>query len=219
MPATFQALLIFFFFSIPAYLAVTSYKVRNPVRYYREKQSIIEQATLYIFLGTVVNILIISYFWLLGWLVIIIRNLLFARAISIPYVLGNSVGGLFVATFLLIIAYFVSGAIFSFLINKVNILEYFLQSEDPLWIKELNQLKAIQTTPEARIPWILVHLKNGDRCLGFVSEFRWIGDQDNKMELTLEKAFYQLANKADKEDVGRILLRSDDILWLSPYSE
>ncbi|MBC8492228.1 MAG: hypothetical protein H8D43_00475 [Chloroflexi bacterium] len=76
-----------------------------------------------------------------------------------------------------------------------------------------------QARVDAGVTWVLVHLKNGDRCLGLVSEARWIGDEDNTMELTLEKAFYQPSHSEKKERVGRVLLRSDDILWLSPYSD
>jgi len=217
MPTTLEALILLFIFSVPAYLTITVYRARNPVHYYREKQSPIEQAALYIFLGTVVNILTISYIGLLWGGAILIRTLLPARAVSFLNILSNFFSGLFTVTFLFIIAYFATGAALSFLIG--NILVHFLPIEAPLWITELKTLKVIQAKAVVGVTWVLVHLKNGDRCLGLVSKARWIGDENNTMELTLEKAFYQLADSEKKERVGRILLRSDDILWLSPYSE
>jgi hypothetical protein len=219
VPTTLEALFVVFIFSVPAYITIIVYKARYPVQYYREKQSPIEQAALYIFLGTAVNILTIYFLGLLWLCAILVRELLSARTVLTINAQSNSVGGLLTIIFLLTIAYLAVSVVFSFLVG--NILGRLLPSKEPLWVSELNKLKVRQAKADADITWVLVQLKNGDRCLGLVSEFRWIGDKDNTMELVLEKTFYQLANSEKREPAGRALLRSNDILCLSayPYSD
>jgi hypothetical protein len=211
MPTTIEALVIFSVFAIPAYVAIRLYKLRNPVHYYREKQSSIEQAALYVFLGVLVNILttlFLSSLAILTWLVFSTR---FATNVSInPLVEYVAIIVLFIAVYL------GTGFVFSLLIG-----EFFasvMPPDLPLWVEEVTRIKVTETDRE--ITWLLVHLKNGDRCLGLVSEHKWVGDKDNSVELIMEKAWYQPADsdEKEKEKAGRILLRSDDILWLSPHS-
>lgn len=209
MPTTFEALLTLFFFSVPAYLAIAVYKKHNPIHYYRTKQSPLAEAFLYAFLGGLVIVLTISFLVLLWLLATLIRNWLPTGATLI--LADNSVDDLLVIAIPLIFAYYATGATFSFLVGR-TIPYVLLPEEPPLWVRELFMVSADAL-------WLLVHLKGGDRCLGLVSRVRWLGDKDCTMELTLEKAFYQLADSKEKEPIGRVLLRSDDILWLSPYSE
>jgi sensor histidine kinase YesM len=216
MPTTLEATIILLIFAIPAYLTLAVYRARYPVHYYREKQSPIEQAVSYVFLGAVVNILILFTLGLLWLLAALLRSLLPVRLLQALAISGTSLGELILVAFLLAVIYFTTVIVFSFIIG--NVIVRLIPREVPLWIEELKRLKAIQAKVDTGIAWILVHLKNGDRCLGLVSEFRWIGDEGNTMELTLEKAYYQLVDNKEKENVGRVLLRSDDILWLSPYS-
>jgi len=215
MPTTLEAFILLFLFSVPAYVTIIVYKARYPVQYYQEKQSPIEQAALFVFLGTIVNTLTVYCVWLLWLCAAFVRNLLPARAVSALNTLGNSVGGLITTIFLFFIGYFAISIYFSLLVG--NTLGRLIPSKEPLWITELSNLKVRQAKAGADITWVLVHLKNGDRCLGLVSEFRWIGDRDNTMELVLEKTYYQLADSEKKELAGRALLRSNDILCLSAY--
>lgn len=213
MPTTLEALVILFTFSVPAYLTVGVYKANNPVRYYREKQSPIEQAALYLFLGTVVNIVTVFTLWLL---IVAFANLFPKTSSPLSNIPGDPVGELFTGAFLLIVAYLATGTVISLLVGKV--VAYLLPEEPPLWWKQLGMLRAIQART-GFAPWILACLKNGDRCLGLLGEARWIGDEDNTMELTLEKSIYELTDSGKREKVGRVLLRTEDILWLSPYSD
>lgn len=216
MPATLDALVIVFTLSVPSYLAILFFRARNPVHYYRETQSTVEQISLYVFLGTSVNILVLFSIGLLFPLALLIRNILPSGIFRLLDISFDSPGGFFVFTGLLTIAYFAAGIGFSYLLG--DILGRFLPYEAPLWMSELNKLKIIQAARDKEVKWLLVHLKNGDRFLGLVREVRWIGDQDNAMELTLDKAFHRLVDSSQGEKVGRVLLRSEDILWLSHYS-
>jgi len=218
MPTTLEALIILALFSIPAYLAVAVYRTRNPVSYYQEKQSPIEQAALYIFLGTLVNILAAQFMCLLWLLAAVLRNLIPTKLIHTVGATGGSTGGQAFAAFLFTVAYLGISAIFSFLVG--NILGRLVPIEEPLWFTELNKLKVMQIRTDTAhgTKWVLIQLKNGDRLLGLLSEFRWIGDKDNTMELIIEKTYYQLAHSASKHPAGRVVLRSIDILWLGAYS-
>lgn len=213
MPTTLEALAILLTFSVPAYLTIAVYRARNPVRYYREKQSPIEQAALYLFLGTVVNIVTVFTLWLL---VVAFANLFPMTSSPLSDISGDPAGELFMGAFLLLVAYLATGTVISLLVG--NVIAYFLREEPPLWWKELGMLGA-RRVRTGLAPWVLAHLKNGDRCLGLLGEVRWIGDEDNTMELTLEKSFYELTGSRKRERVGRVLLRTEDILWLSPYSD
>jgi hypothetical protein len=217
MPTSLEALFLLFIFSVPAYLTLAVYKTRYPVHYYRENPSPIELAAFYVFLGTVVNIFATFTLGLLWLLAIFLRNLFPAKLLQTLAISGNSPGELVFTAFLLIVIYFTTSIAFSLIIG--NVIVRLLPSKDPLWIEELKRLKAIQAKAGTRVAWILVHLKGGDRCLGLVSEFGWVGGEENVVELILERAFYQLANSKEKENIGRVLLRSDDILWLSRYSD
>jgi len=216
MPTTIEALILLFIFSVPAYLAIAVYKAHYPAQYYREKQTATEQAALYIFLGTSVNILSVYFMWLLWLCALLVRNLFPARTVLALDTLGRSLGEMLAVILLLLITYFAVSISFSFLVGKV--LGRLMPSKEPLWVTELNTLKLRQARAGADVTWVLVQLKNGDRCLGLVSDYRWIGDKGNTMELVLEKAFYQPAHSEKREPAGRVLLRSNDILCLSTYS-
>lgn len=216
MPTTLEALILLFVFAVPAYLTITVYKAHNPIHYYREKQSPIEQAALYIFLGTVVNIFTIYLFWLLWLFAILVQNLLPGGAVLALDIPGNSIGVLSIV-FLLIIAYFAIGVCFSFLVGKT--LGALLPAEEPLWITELNKCQVKQPKADMGVTWVLMHLKNGDRCLGLVRSYKWTGDKENAIELLMVNTVYQLAHSGEKEPPARVLLRSNDILCLSAYPD
>jgi len=211
MPETFEALAILLVLSVPAYITIAVYKSRNPVQYSRRKQSAIEQTTLYVFLGTVVNLVTLLF---LGLLTVVVTSFLPPAAPTIPSIAGNKAEEMLVVIFLLLLVYLVPSVVFSFIIGSV--ISQLLPEEPPLWWKELGALGARQATTGIP-PWVLANLKNGDRCLGLVGEVRWIGDENNTMELTLEKTIYEIAGTKDRMKIGRILLRSEDILWLSPH--
>jgi hypothetical protein len=215
MPETLEAFFVFFIFSVPAYISIAVYKTRNPVRYYREKHSPVEQVALFFSLGIVVNIVTLLYIGLLWWAANCLQSFLPGHGALFPSILYSPIGSLFFCAFLLLIVYVVTSVAFSFVIG--DSLGKLLPDETPLWVDELNKLKLRQTSADAQDAWVLAHLRNGDRFLGFAKEYRWIGDENNTMEITLEKAFFQLANSEKREKVGRVLLRSDDVLWLSPY--
>lgn len=95
---------------------------------------------------------------------------------------------------------------------------HLLPTRPESWLIEpLTRLKVQQAKVGAGAAWVLIQLRNGDRCLGLAREFRWIGGANSTIEMTLEKTVYQVADSEKREHVGRVLLRSDDILWFSPY--
>lgn len=214
MPETLEALIVFLILSVPAYLTITCYKKRNLIRYYRDKHAPIEQIAFYFFVGTVVNLLTIFYLGLLWGVTILIRNFSTMTVLSLN-LSTDSVEGLFAITFLLLIVYFVTAVVWSFVIGDcfAQILPY----EEPLLASELHTLKIRQLREDADGSLVWMQLKNGDRCLGFIREYRWIGDEDNAMELIFEKTYYQLAHSEKREGIGRAILRSNDILCFSIY--
>ena len=217
MPTTLEAFALVFVLAVPAYTAMKVYKRRNPVHYYRDQQTPIEQVALYVFLGTVVNILAVLFLWWWSRLSILTYALLPSRVQATIGNLSHSISAGFTATFLAVIAYFVTGFVASAVIGHA--LAYFLPNEPPLWFTELTRLRVPLDKAGRNVTWLFAQLKNGDRCLGLVSEVRWIGDKENTIELTIEKTYYQLAGREEKENVSRVFLRSDDILWLGPYSD
>jgi hypothetical protein len=208
MPETFESLVIFLVFAVPAYLAIIIYRRRYPLHYHWAKQSPLAEVTLYAFLGSMVIILTVFFLWLLWSLTVLLRNALLPRVIPTLNVAADSAEGLFIIAFLLIIAYYAPGVLFSLFVGS-TVPRVLREDLPPAWVGLME--------PALAGEWLLVHLKNGDQFLGLISQVRWIGDQDCKMELTLEKAFRQAAGSQEREEVGRVRLRSDDILWWTTY--
>jgi hypothetical protein len=78
--------------------------------------------------------------------------------------------------------------------------------------------------------WLTVRLRNEEEYTGALSDFVWVGDKENTIEIALEKVVYTTPEAGEKggrpKKAGtlmpkielpdrRLLLRSSDILWLA----
>jgi hypothetical protein len=109
----------------------------------------------------------------------------------------------------------------------------FTQPESvPLWQTVLIEEPKDQSGPV----WLTVRLRNGEEYTGALSNFVWVGDEDNTIELGLEKVTYKPPKATPQDDLfgkgnrsaeldipgepielpnQRVLFRSPDILWLT----
>ncbi|HLF25407.1 MAG TPA: DUF6338 family protein [Anaerolineae bacterium] len=208
MPENAEALALVLLFTVPAYLALRLYQSRYPVSYYESSRSVLGEVSLYVFLGVIVNIGALLFISLISFL---------AAGLGVPQIAVNSnlwiqliILGLFSGAYLVTswgIAYLVSG-----------LMTYILRPpEIPLWWDELGRLIAKQTL-DRTIYWILVRLQNGDRCVGAIGRVRWVGDEQNTIEIALENSFYWPQSGPSPLWAGRILLKSKDVAWLGLYA-
>ncbi len=217
MPASFEALFILFFFAAPTYFAVQIYKTRNPVRYYKETQSPIEQAALYVSVSAIINFLIfllIVFLWKLS-IFFQLSNIFPLNSTTLGFSTSYNIIGILIFFFPI---YLILAGLFSSLL--ADLVNNIFPVDIPVWIDEINKLKARQTSYPNLVTFVIVHLQNGDECLGLIKEAKWVGDKENQIELVLSNAVYKsFDNNSRVISIGRILLRSKDILWLSPYFE
>ncbi len=223
-----EGLILLLLFIAPGFLCFRRYSAVS-LRYYKE-ESIFEQLVTAITATTLIHILLfpIASFVvyasrrLLGYSLDMQALLQPVSTLSILEVVGYG---------FCLLAYFLCSLILAWY-GGPFVAKFFTQSQSvPLWQTVLVE------EPEGRIGpvWLTVRLRNGEEYTGALSNFVWVGDEDDTIELGLEKVTYKsrAAPQADSSGKGersagldvtgepielptqRVLFRSQDILWLS----
>ena len=224
-----EGLILLLLFIAPGFLCFRSYSAVR-LWYYKE-ETIFEQLVttitastiVHAFLFPVVGLVVAASRWLLGYSLDMQALLQPVSTLSIPDVVWYGLG---------LLGYFACSLVFAWY-GGPYVARRFTQPESvPLWQTVLIEEPKDQSGPV----WLTVRLRNGEEYTGALSNFVWVGDEDNTIELGLEKVTYKppkAAPQADLSEKGnrsvesdtpeepielldqRVLFRSQDILWLA----
>jgi hypothetical protein len=223
-----EGLILLLLFIAPGFLCFRSYSAVR-LRYHKE-ETIFEQLVTTITASTIIHTLLFPVAglvvaasrWLLGYSLDMRALLQPISTFSIPDVVWYGLG---------LLGYFACSLILAWY-GGPYVARRFTQPESvPLWQTVLVEEPKGQSGPV----WLTVRLRNGEEYAGALSNFVWVGDEDNTIELGLEKVTYKprampQANSSGQGDRSaewdtseepielsgqKILFRSQDILWLS----
>jgi hypothetical protein len=224
-----EGLILLLLFIAPGFLCFRSYSAVR-LRYYKE-ETIFEQlvttitasAIIHTLLFPVAGLVVAVSRWLLGYSLDMQALLQPVSTLSIPDVVWYGLG---------LLGYFACSLILAWY-GGPYVARRFTQPESvPLWQTVLVE------EPKGQVGsvWLTVRLRNGEEYTGALSNFVWVGDEDNTIELGLEKVTYKppkatsqahpsgKGNPSAELDIlgepielpnQRLLIRSQDILWLS----
>jgi hypothetical protein len=224
-----EGLILLLLFIAPGFLCFRSYSAVR-LRYYKE-ETIFEQLVTTITASTIIHTLlfpvaglvVVVSRWLLGYSLDMQAMLQPVSTLSIPDVVWYGLG---------LLGYFAC-SLFLAWYGGPYVARRFTQPESvPLWQTVFVEELKGQIGPV----WLTVRLRNGEEYTGALSNFVWVGDKDNTIELGLEKVTYKPpkatlqtrpSGKGKRSaELGipeepielpsqRVLFRSQDILWLS----
>ena len=224
-----EGLILLLLFIAPGFLCFRSYSAVR-LRYYKD-ETIFEQLVttitastiIHAFLFPVAGLVVAVSRWLLGYSLDMQALLQPVSTLSIPDVVWYGLG---------LLGYFACSLVFAWY-GGPYVARRFTQPESvPLWQTVLIEEPKDQSGPV----WLTVRLRNGEEYTGALSNFVWVGDEDNTIELGLEKVTYKPPKATSQDDLSgkgnrsaesdtpgepielpnqRVLFRSQDILWLT----
>lgn len=222
-----QGLVLLLLFIAPGFIYSRS-RLHVQPRYYKE-ESIFEQLVttitastiIHIFLFPLASLVLTGFCYRFGYSLALKDLLQPWSARTVPNLVLNGLG---VATYLgcsLALAWY--GGVWA---GK----RFTRPDSIPLWHRMLvEEPEKFAISPV----WLTVRLRNEEEYTGALSDFVWVGDKENTIEIALEKVVYTKP-EADKEGSRpkesrtlqqielpgrRLLLRSSDILWLARIGE
>lgn len=225
-----EGLILLLLFIAPGFLCFRRYSAVS-LLYYKE-ETIFEQLVTAITASTLIHILLFPF---ASFVVYVSRRLL-GYSLDMQALLQpvSTLSILEVVWYgVVLFVYFLCSLILAWY-GGPFVSRFFAQSQSvPLWQTVLVEESKGQVSPI----WLTVRLRNGEEYTGALSNFVWVGDEDNTIELGLEKVTYKskAAPQADLSGKGnrsagldipeeplelpnqRILFRSQDILWLTRF--
>jgi hypothetical protein len=223
-----QGLVLLLLFIAPGFIYSRS-RLHVQPRYYKE-ESIFEQLVttitastiIHIFLFPLASLVLTGFCYRFGYSLALKDLLQPWSARTVPNLVLNGLG---VATYLgcsLALAWY--GGVWA---GK----RFTRPDSIPLWHRMLvEEPEKFAISPV----WLTVRLCNEEEYTGALSDFVWVGDKENTIEIALEKVVYTKPGTGEEESrpkkAGtstqkialpdrRLLLRSSDILWLARIDE